>query len=192
MPPATACLRRRPTAPAREASRRPPGGAPAQIRAPLCESSGRRGTKAFAESEDDYWMRLLSSPPRRAGVLSSPTRSWGRSSSGTASSSGLVITNGSAVPTPKSIALDAAGDAARGATLYVTLEPCCHFGKTPPCTDAIIAAGIARVVAAIRDPFPQVGGTRTVAALKAAGISHRIGLPWPSTRAAQTPPTSNG
>src|SRR5207253_11456155 len=55
-------------------------------------------------------------------------------------------------------ALTAAGDAARGATLYVTLEPCCHHGKTPPCTDALLGAGIARVVAAMADPFPQVAG----------------------------------
>src|SRR5919198_6113215 len=55
-------------------------------------------------------------------------------------------------------ALAAAGEAARGATLYVTLEPCCHHGKTPPCTDALLRAGIARVVAAMRDPFPQVAG----------------------------------
>lgn len=53
-------------------------------------------------------------------------------------------------------ALAAAGDAARGATLYVTLEPCCHHGKTPPCTDAILRAGIKRVVAAMVDPFPEV------------------------------------
>src|SRR5213596_2519701 len=52
-------------------------------------------------------------------------------------------------------ALAAAGDAARGATLYVTLEPCCHHGKTPPCTDAVLRAGIERVVAAMADPFPQ-------------------------------------
>src|SRR5262249_38131263 len=51
-------------------------------------------------------------------------------------------------------ALTLAGAPARGATLYVTLEPCCHHGKTPPCVDAILAAGIARVVAAMSDPFP--------------------------------------
>src|SRR5262245_8945080 len=55
-------------------------------------------------------------------------------------------------------ALAAAGPAARGATLYVTLEPCCHHGKTPPCTEAVIAAGIARVETAMADPFAQVAG----------------------------------
>ena len=55
-------------------------------------------------------------------------------------------------------ALEAAGEEARGATLYVTLEPCCHHGKTPPCTDAILRAGVARVVVAHRDPFPKVDG----------------------------------
>src|SRR5690242_4077540 len=55
-------------------------------------------------------------------------------------------------------ALAAAGEAARDATLYVTLEPCCHHGKTPPCTDAVLHAGIRRVVAAMPDPFPAVAG----------------------------------
>src|ERR1700719_2036439 len=55
-------------------------------------------------------------------------------------------------------ALAAAGANAQGATLYVTLEPCCHHGKTPPCTDAVLAAGITRVVAAMPDPFPEVAG----------------------------------
>src|SRR6516164_5755720 len=72
-------------------------------------------------------------------------------------------------------ALAAAGDAARGATLYVTLEPCCHFGKTPPCTDAVIRAGVARVFAAMSDPFPQVAG-KGAELLRRAGIAVAVGL----------------
>ena len=72
------------------------------------------------------------------------------------------------------VALAAAGEAARGARLYVTLEPCCHYGKTPPCTDAILHAGIIRVVVAMLDPFPQVAG-KGVGALRAAGVTVQIG-----------------
>jgi diaminohydroxyphosphoribosylaminopyrimidine deaminase/5-amino-6-(5-phosphoribosylamino)uracil reductase len=72
-------------------------------------------------------------------------------------------------------ALKRAGAAARGATLYVTLEPCSHFGKSPPCADAIIAAGVSRVVAAIEDPNPEVAGNG-FAKLRAAGISVDVGL----------------
>ena len=72
-------------------------------------------------------------------------------------------------------ALARAGEAARGATLYVTLEPCSHVGKTPPCADAIIASGIARVVSAIEDPNPEVAG-QGHARLRAAGIPVDIGL----------------
>jgi diaminohydroxyphosphoribosylaminopyrimidine deaminase/5-amino-6-(5-phosphoribosylamino)uracil reductase len=72
-------------------------------------------------------------------------------------------------------ALRRAGEAARGATLYVTLEPCSHVGKSPPCADAIIAAGIARVASAIEDPNPEVAG-QGHARLRAAGISVEIGL----------------
>ena len=72
-------------------------------------------------------------------------------------------------------ALSAAGVAARGATLFVTLEPCCHHGKTPPCTEAILAAGIIRVVVAAADPFPAVGGGG-LTALRQAGISVDVGL----------------
>src|SRR5438128_5333013 len=67
-------------------------------------------------------------------------------------------------------ALAAAGEAARGATLYVTLEPCCHHGKTPPCTDALIGTGIRRVVAALPDPFPEVAG-RGATLLRSAGLT---------------------
>jgi diaminohydroxyphosphoribosylaminopyrimidine deaminase/5-amino-6-(5-phosphoribosylamino)uracil reductase len=78
-------------------------------------------------------------------------------------------------PHAESEALGRAGEAARGATLYVTLEPCSHFGKSPPCADAIIAAGIARVVAAIEDPNPEVAG-QGFARLRATGIAVDIGL----------------
>ncbi len=72
-------------------------------------------------------------------------------------------------------ALNQATAAARGATVYVTLEPCSHHGRTPPCADALIAAGVARVVAAMRDPNPQVAG-RGLAQIQAAGIAVECGL----------------
>lgn len=72
-------------------------------------------------------------------------------------------------------ALQMAGNAANGATLYVTLEPCCHHGKTPPCTDAIIRAGIKHVYVACLDPNPLVSG-KGIALLQAAGITVDVGL----------------
>ncbi len=72
-------------------------------------------------------------------------------------------------------ALEQAQEAARGATLYVTLEPCCHHGKTPPCTEALIRAGIAGVKAALEDPFPQVAG-KGAAQMRDAGIPIDFGL----------------
>ena len=78
-------------------------------------------------------------------------------------------------PHAEPVALAQAGEAARGATLYVTLEPCSHHGKTPPCTDAILAAGIARVVAAEGDPDRRVDG-QGLARLRAAGVAVTEGV----------------
>jgi diaminohydroxyphosphoribosylaminopyrimidine deaminase/5-amino-6-(5-phosphoribosylamino)uracil reductase len=78
-------------------------------------------------------------------------------------------------PHAEVFALQAAGEAARGATAYVTLEPCSHVGRTGPCADALIQAGVARVVGAMRDPFPKVDGSG-FDKLRAAGIQVEIGL----------------
>jgi diaminohydroxyphosphoribosylaminopyrimidine deaminase / 5-amino-6-(5-phosphoribosylamino)uracil reductase len=78
-------------------------------------------------------------------------------------------------PHAEAEALARAGEAARGAIAYVTLEPCCHWGKTPPCADALIAAGIKRVVAATDDPDPRVAGSG-LARLREAGVSLETGL----------------
>ncbi len=78
-------------------------------------------------------------------------------------------------PHAEIVALRAAGEGARGATAYVTLEPCNHTGRTGPCTEALLQAGVARVVAAMRDPFPQVDGTG-FARLREAGVAVEAGL----------------
>ncbi len=88
---------------------------------------------------------------------------------------GRAFTASGGRPHAEPLALAMAGAAAKGATAYVTLEPCCHHGRTPPCTDALIAAGVARVVIASRDVDPRVNG-EGVARLRAAGIEVMEGV----------------
>ncbi len=89
-------------------------------------------------------------------------------------------------PHAEIVALARAGEHASGATLYVTLEPCCHFGKTPPCTTAVFEAGISRVVAAMRDPFPKVAGNG-LALLEAAGLAVQCGCEEEAARNLNAP-----
>jgi len=124
--------------------------------------------------------------PERAAMeraLDLARRGWGRVAPNPMV--GAVVLTGDAVvaegyhaeyggPHAEVVALQAAGERARGATVVVNLEPCAHHGKTPPCTDAIVAAGVARVVAAIADPDPQARGGAAV--LRAHGVTVSLGL----------------
>ncbi len=135
---------------------------------------------------DDFWMRraLAEAERGRGGVEPNPMVGAVVVREGKLVGVGHHATFGG--PHAEVVALRAAADAARGATLYVTLEPCCHHGKTPPCTDAVIAAGIARVVVAMGDPFPKVSGGG-VAALMGAGLAVEVGLEAEAARGLNAP-----
>lgn len=128
-----------------------------------------------AKADDLRYMRLALTLGRRG-----QGRTWPNPAVGAVIvKDGVIIGRGwtqpGGRPHAEPVALAQAGEAARGATLYVTLEPCSHVGKSPPCADAIVAAGIARVVAAIEDPNPDVAG-QGHARLRAAGIKVDVGL----------------
>src|SRR5438128_391048 len=115
-------------------------------------------TPAMTSAQDARFMALALALGRR-GL----GRTWPNPAVGAVvARDGVIIGRGwtqpGGRPHAETEALRRAGDAARGATLYVTLEPCSHYGKTPPCADAIMAAGIARVVSALVDPNPEVAG----------------------------------
>jgi diaminohydroxyphosphoribosylaminopyrimidine deaminase/5-amino-6-(5-phosphoribosylamino)uracil reductase len=129
--------------------------------------------RAEHSSKDDRWM---------ARALELARLGWGQVSPNPLT--GAVLVNGDAIagegahrqfggPHAEVEAIAGAGERARGSTMYVTLEPCTHYGKTPPCVDAILNAGVSRVVVAIRDPNPQAGGG--LERLKEAGVVVDVG-----------------
>jgi len=138
------------------------------------------------ESDDDYWMRAALAAAEKGRGTVEPNPLVGAAIVRDGRLVGIGHHERFGGPHAEIYALAAAGDAARGATLYVTVEPCCHFGKTPPCTDAILAAGIGRVVAAIRDPFPQVDGGG-LSLLQSAGIRVETGTLAEQARAQNAP-----
>ncbi len=124
--------------------------------------------------EDRRWMTAALNLGSRSLGLAAPNPSVGAIlvKGGAAVGRGATAPGGR--PHAERIAIERAGAAARGATLYVTLEPCSHTGVSPPCADAIIAADVARVVSAMEDPNPLVGG-QGHARLRAAGIAVTVG-----------------
>jgi diaminohydroxyphosphoribosylaminopyrimidine deaminase / 5-amino-6-(5-phosphoribosylamino)uracil reductase len=131
---------------------------------------------AVADPDEDLrWMEAALNLGSRSLGLAAPNPAVGA----ILVKDGVVVGRGATAPGGRPhaerIAIDRAGEAARGATLYVTLEPCSHFGASPPCVDAVIAAGVARVVSAMEDPNPLVGG-QGHARLRAAGIAVSVGV----------------
>jgi len=125
---------------------------------------------------DDAWcMDLALALARRGEGTTDPNPMVGAVVVRDGRIAGLGFHERPGAPHAEAVALAAAGPLAQGATLYVNLEPCDHYGRTPPCTQAIVRSGIRRVVAAIEDPDPRVRG-RGFAALRAAGIQVEVGL----------------
>jgi diaminohydroxyphosphoribosylaminopyrimidine deaminase/5-amino-6-(5-phosphoribosylamino)uracil reductase len=140
-------------------------------------------TEAMASGTDSAWMARALRLARRGLYTTDPNPRVGC----------VVVRDGEVVgegfharvgePHAEVAALGMAGEAAAGATVYVTLEPCCHHGRTPPCTDALIDAGVARVVYALRDPNPRVAGNGA-GQLANAGIAvERLDTAAPDARA---------
>jgi diaminohydroxyphosphoribosylaminopyrimidine deaminase/5-amino-6-(5-phosphoribosylamino)uracil reductase len=124
---------------------------------------------------DDVWMRRALDLAARGAGLASPNPLVGAVVVRDGQVVGEGWHEGPGLPHAEILALDAAGERAPGATLYVTLEPCVHHGRTPPCAPRVAGSGVSRVVAAMRDPNPVVDG-RGLAVLREAGIDVALGV----------------
>ena len=124
--------------------------------------------------EDERWMQAALAFGRRSLGLAAPNPSVGALLLDNGIVVGRGVTGQGGRPHAERRALDEAGEAARGATLYVTLEPCSHHGVTPPCAEAVVAAGVSRVVCALGDPDPRVAG-RGLGLLRNAGVEVLLG-----------------
>ena len=124
--------------------------------------------------EDERWMAAALRFGRRGMGLAAPNPSVGALIVRDGVLVGRGVTAPGGRPHAERLAIDEAGEAAHGATLYVTLEPCSHHGATPPCAEAIVAAGLARVVCPLEDPDDRVAGAG-FAILRAAGIELNVG-----------------
>jgi diaminohydroxyphosphoribosylaminopyrimidine deaminase / 5-amino-6-(5-phosphoribosylamino)uracil reductase len=129
----------------------------------------QRRLEIGSDMSDEAYMERAIELARRGSGLVSPNPMVGA----VVVSDGAIVGEGShegpGLPHAEVVALDRAGERARGATLFTSLEPCDHYGRTPPCTEAIVRAGIARVVSATRDPNPVVDG-QGVRSLRARGV----------------------
>ena len=129
----------------------------------------------MSRPDDAHWMRQAVLMAERGLGMTAPNPSVGA----VLVRDGIVIaratTQPGGRPHAETVALTVAGESAQRATLYVTLEPCSHHGKTPPCAEAVISAGVARVVVGIEDPDLRVAG-RGIAMLRAAGIEVEVGV----------------
>jgi diaminohydroxyphosphoribosylaminopyrimidine deaminase / 5-amino-6-(5-phosphoribosylamino)uracil reductase len=125
--------------------------------------------------DDLFWMRRALAEAVRGRGSVEPNPMVGAVVVSQGKSTGIGYHERFGGPHAEVLALERAGESARGSTLYVSLEPCCHYGKTPPCTEAILRAGVSRVVVAMKDPFPRVAGGG-LSRLSESGIAIEVGV----------------
>lgn len=157
--------------------RRPPFGRGRRSTRDIAPGALARGVFYLGDDleRDERYMREALELARRGAGTASPNPMVGAVvvAGGRVVGRGFHVRPGS--PHAEALAIEEAGEAARGGTLYVTLEPCAHWGRTPPCTEAIIRAGLRRVVAAMEDPDSQVRG-RGLRRLRESGVETSVGV----------------